>query len=50
MPVGGGFGRIFRIGQQPMNVSTQLFYNVERPDVVGGKWEWRVQVEFLFPK
>ena len=50
VPVGGGFGRIFRIGQQPMNVSTQLFYNVERPDVVGGKWEWRVQVQFLFPK
>lgn len=33
-----------------MNVNTQLFYNVESPEVTGGKWQWRVQVQFLFPK
>jgi hypothetical protein len=50
VPVGGGVGKIFRVGKQPMNVNTQLFYNVKSPEVTGGKWEWRVQVQLLFPK
>ena len=50
VPVGGGFGKIFRVGKQPMNVNTQLFYNVTHPELTGGKWEWRVQVQLLFPK
>ena len=31
VPVGGGFGRIIRIGNQPMNAQLQGFYNVEHP-------------------
>jgi hypothetical protein len=30
--VGGGFGRVFRIGQQPVNAQVQAFYNIEKPD------------------
>jgi len=49
VPVGGGFGRIFRIGEQPMNGSFQYFYNVEKPDPVGD-WAIRIQLQFMFPK
>ncbi len=49
VPVGGGFGKIFRIGKQPMNASVQAFYNVEKPDF-GADWQLRLQLQFLFPK
>ncbi len=49
IPVGGGFGKIFRIGKQPMNASVQAFYNVEKPDF-GADWQLRLQLQFLFPK
>lgn len=49
VPVGGGFGKIFRIGKQPMNASVQAFYNVEKPDN-GPDWTLRLQLQFLFPK
>ena len=47
--VGGGDGRVFRIGKQPLNASAQYFYNVEHPDQVGD-WSLRLQLQFLFPK
>jgi hypothetical protein len=49
VPVGGGVGKIFRIGNQPMNAQMQAFYNVEKPAVVGD-WTLRFQLQFLFPK
>ncbi len=49
VPLGGGVGKIFRIGNQPMNVSAAVYYNVEKPDF-GADWQMRVQVQFLFPK
>ena len=49
VPVGGGFGRVFRLGSQPMNAQIQGFYNVARPDNVG-RWSMRVQFQLLFPK
>ena len=49
VPVGGGVGKIFRIGNQPMNAQMQAFYNVEKPEVVGD-WTLRFQLQFLFPK
>ncbi len=49
VPVGGGFGKVFKIGKQPTNFNTQVFYNVARPDF-GAKWQWRFQLQFLFPK
>jgi len=49
IPFGGGVGKIFRIGKQPMNVQTQAFYNVEKPDN-GADWQLRAQLQFLFPK
>lgn len=49
VPLGGGAGRIFRIGTQPVNASFQYFYNVEKPDFVGD-WTIRAQLQFMFPK
>lgn len=49
VPMGGGFGKVFRIGRQPMNASIQGFYNVEKPDFLGD-WAMRVQLQFMFPK
>lgn len=49
VPFGGGVGRIFRIGNQPVNASVQGFYNVEKPEF-GAEWTLRAQLQFLFPK
>jgi len=50
VPLGGGIGRVFRVGEQNMNASAQAFYNVEKPDNIGPDWQLRLQFQFLFPK
>lgn len=49
IPVGGGIGKIVKIGKLPLNISTQVFYNVETPEN-GSDWSARFQLQFLFPK
>lgn len=49
IPIGGGFGRVVRIGKIPVNVSLQGFYNVEKPDPAPD-WTIRFQFAFLFPR
>ena len=49
VPVGGGMGKIFKIGDQAMNAQAQAFYNVESPRY-GPDWSFRLQLQFLFPK
>src|SRR4051794_8987392 len=49
VPVGGGFGRLFRAGKLPVNTSVQAFDDVESPEF-GTDWTLRLQVQFLFPK
>jgi hypothetical protein len=49
VPVGGGAGRVFHIGPQPVNASLQAYYNVEAPDN-GPDWSLRFAVSLLFPK
>lgn len=48
VPVGGGFGRVFKIGEQRVNARIQGLYNVVRPDYAPD-WQLQVQVQFLFP-
>jgi hypothetical protein len=52
VPVGGGFGKLTRVGKVglPIDVQLQGFYNVEKPDDIGPDWSIRFQVKFLFPK
>jgi hypothetical protein len=49
VPIGGGFGRVFRIGRQPVNMQLAAYYNVVTP-TGGADWQLRAQVQFLFPK
>lgn len=49
VPVGGGVGKILRVGRLPINTSLQAFYNVEHPDPAAD-WSGRFQFQFLFPK
>jgi hypothetical protein len=49
LPIGGGFGRVFAIGEQNVNASLQAFLNVLKPDGAGD-WTLRAQFQFLFPR
>ncbi|QIG49855.1 neuromedin U [Nordella sp. HKS 07] len=50
VPIGGGFGRIFKIGDQPINANLAAYYNVVTPDTTGADWQLRAQWTFLFPE
>jgi hypothetical protein len=49
VPVGGGVGKIVHFGKLPVNIYTQFFRNVERPDGTTS-WSARFQAQLLFPK
>jgi len=49
LPIGGGIGRIFKIGDQPINANLTAYYNVVTPDDIGANWQLRAQWTFLFP-
>ncbi len=49
LPIGGGVGKIFRVGQLPLNGTVQGYYNLERPEYAGES-VLRLQLQFLFPK
>jgi hypothetical protein len=49
IPVGGGVGRVFKIGKQPVNASLRAYYNVQSPRN-GSDWQLQLQMQFLFPK
>jgi len=49
--VGGGGGKLWRVGKVglPINTQLQAFYNAETPEF-GPDWQLRAQVQFLFPR
>jgi opacity protein-like surface antigen len=49
LPVGGGFGRVFKIDKQPINATLQAYYNVLHPDGAAD-WQLRLEVTLLFPE
>jgi hypothetical protein len=49
LPLGGGLGKIVRVGKQPVNTQVSAYYNVEKPEF-GPDWQLRVQVQLMFPK
>lgn len=49
VPVGGGIGRIMKVGFQPINLSAQFYGNAVYP-TGGSPWGMRLQIAFLFPK
>jgi hypothetical protein len=49
VPMGGGVGKLFKIGRLPVNTQIGAYYNVVRPDFANN-WQIRAQVQFMFPK
>ena len=49
VPVGGGVGKIVHFGKLPVNIYTQVFRNVERPDGTTS-WSARFEATLLFPR
>lgn len=51
VPVGGGGGKLWRLGKVglPLNTQLQAYYNAVKPDL-GPDWQLRVQFQFLFPQ
>jgi hypothetical protein len=47
MPVGGGAGRVFKIGKQPLNARAQ-FLNDVRTTSYGPSWQLQAQLQFVF--
>lgn len=48
VPVGGGVGRIMKLGFQPVNISAQFYGNAVHPSGAS-PWGMRLQIAFLFP-
>lgn len=48
VPVGGGFGKAFYIGNQAINFSIQGFYNI-LTNASSGRWTIQATLNFLFP-
>jgi hypothetical protein len=49
VPLGGGIGRIMKLGAQPANVGLQFYGNAVHPPG-GSPWSLRMSVTFLYPK
>jgi hypothetical protein len=49
VPLGGGIGRIMRLGAQPVNLGLQFYGNAVHPPS-GSPWSMRLSIAFLFPK
>ena len=49
VPVGGGFGRIFKMGDQPVSANIAAYYNVVHPTGTPN-WQVRAELSLLFPE
>ena len=49
VPVGGGIGRIFKIGDQPVSANITAYYNVVHPTGTPN-WQLRAELSLLFPE
>jgi len=49
VPIGGGAGKVFKIGGQAMRAQLQGFYNVVKP-TGGPNWALVFTVQFVFPR
>ena len=47
VPVGGGAGKLFKIGSQPLNARAEFFNDV-RTTAGGTDWQMQTQLQFLF--
>jgi hypothetical protein len=50
LPIGGGFGKGFKIGKVPISATAQAYYNVIKPETMGEDWQLRLQAQIFFPR
>lgn len=48
VPIGGGFGRVFQVGKQAVNISIQAYTNVVTASY-GPNWQAQLNLTLLFP-
>jgi len=48
VPFGAGGGKLVFLGKLPVNLQSQIYYNVVKPDI-GPDWQLRVQLQVLLP-
>lgn len=48
VPLGAGGGKLLFMGKLPVNLQSQAYYNVVKPDI-GPDWQLRFQVQVLLP-
>lgn len=49
VPIGGGAGRVFKIGDQAINAKLEAYYNIETP-TGAPDWYFAFTWQFLYPK
>jgi hypothetical protein len=49
VPLGGGFGKVVRLGEQPIKLDLDAYYNVIRPKAGNETWLLQITLAFLFP-
>jgi hypothetical protein len=49
VPVGGGFGKALRLGEQPIKLDVDAYYNAIRPKAGNETWLLQVTLTFVFP-
>jgi hypothetical protein len=49
VPLGGGVGKLWKIGGQAINTRVEAYYNIEKPESAP-EWQWGFTIQFLFPK
>jgi hypothetical protein len=50
VPLGGGFGKGFKIGRVPVSATAQAYYSVIKPETMGEDWQLRLQAQIFFPR
>lgn len=49
LPLGGGVGKLMKIGEQPVQTNLRAYYNAVTPEF-GPDWQLQFQLTLLFPK
>jgi hypothetical protein len=50
VPIGGGIGKVIKLGDRPLNISIQAYWQPIRPLNSEGGWALVVQFQSLFPR
>ena len=50
VPLGGGFSKVVRLGEQPVKLALESYYNVVRPKAGNDTWLMQFTVTLQFPK